>query len=577
MLLKRLGRKIFLLGIILLLLISPSSTPTAQSTSGSGNGKVADDVEKLVSGASSPDALIPVIVQTAADPSGAMLSRLNGLGGSLKVVYSSIHGYAAKVPASQIDSLASGAEITRVSFDAPVKAHMDVAYPTVKADRAFFDFGLTGAGVGVAVVDTGIAGHPDLTSSKNLLNTLVDVSVIGKSPGLYDPYGHGTHVAGIIAGSGASSTGSLYYRTFKGIAPGARIIGVQALQADGSGYTSDVISAIDWVVKNKSAYNIRVMNLSLGHPVYESYTTDPLCLAVRAANDAGIVVVVAAGNEGMVGTGFGTIDSPGNEPTAITVGAMDDSNTVNTQDDVLAPFSSKGPTLVDHVVKPDLVAPGTSIVSLRDTNSFLDLNYHSFTLKFGDYSTDPLTSLLDGVYYRLSGTSMAAPMVAGAAALMIQKDPTLNPATVKVRLMTSADKDGGFVFETGAGYLNVDAALKASGRAVSAPSPLSLLYTDHNVYMQDTSLIWGAAYTAQVVYGFKKGSNRNLTMSAVNATVQGYTLIWGMGISDTAGTDSYIWNNAVTGSSLIWTFDASILAGSSGTVDNDAAVWGGHH
>src|SRR5260221_12659265 len=135
--LNRLGRKILLLGIILLLMISPNSSPVAQSASGNGNGKVADDVEKLVIGASSPDMLIPVIVQTASDPSGAMLSRMSGLGGSLKLVYSSIRGYAAKVPASQIDSLANDAEVGRVSFDAPVKAHMDIAYPTVKADLAF--------------------------------------------------------------------------------------------------------------------------------------------------------------------------------------------------------------------------------------------------------------------------------------------------------------------------------------------------------------------------------------------------------------------------------------------------------
>ncbi|PYS96466.1 MAG: hypothetical protein DMF50_04455, partial [Acidobacteria bacterium] len=154
------------------------------------------------------------------------------------------------------------------------------------------------------------------------------------------------------------------------------------------------------------------------------------CVAVRRAYNNGIVVVVAAGNDGQVGTGFGTIDSPGNEPNVITVGAMDDRNTAGTDDDVLAPYSSKGPTLVDHIAKPDLVAPGTHIVSLRVAGSYLDTNYHNFTLKLGDYRNDTSTSNKDGFYYDLSGTSMAAPMVSATAALMLQKEPTLNPASV---------------------------------------------------------------------------------------------------------------------------------------------------
>src|SRR5262249_16972632 len=159
---------------------------------------------------------------------------------------------------------------------------------------------------------------------------------------------------GIINGNGADSTGGAYYRTFRGLAPGARLISIRALYPDGSGATSDILTALDWVIKFRSNYNIRVLNLSLGHPIYEPYTTDPLCRSVRAASDAGIVVVVAAGNDGRVGTGFGTIDSPANEPSAITVGAMDDLNSVSTTDDALAVYSSRGPTLIDHVAKPDI-------------------------------------------------------------------------------------------------------------------------------------------------------------------------------------------------------------------------------
>src|SRR3989449_10597312 len=166
------------------------------------------------------------------------------------------------------------------------------------------------------------------------------------------------------------------------------------------------------------------------------YTTLFRSAAVRK----GIVVVVAAGNDGGVGSGFGTITSPANSPVALTVGAINDRNTVPTTDDALAWYSSRGPSLVDFVVKPDLVAPGTWIVSARSVSSWLGTQHHELTLQISDYKNDPAHATQDGAYYSLSGTSMAAPMVAGAAALMLQKDPTLNPATVKARLMKSAVK-----------------------------------------------------------------------------------------------------------------------------------------
>jgi serine protease AprX len=569
-----LARKALALGAVLGLLLFILPSASAQSPQAQGTGKLSPELERHLRAAAG-DEIVPVIVQTTGAPSEAHFARLYGHRGLLKARHESIGGYSASLPASELEDFAGLPEVAHVSFDSPVKAHLDVAYPAVKADLANKDFGLTGAGVGIALVDTGVYAHADLQQPL-LTPQMVQVAIVGQSSGTADYYGHGTHVAGIINGNGSSSTGLLDFRTFKGIAPRARLISIRALYPDGTGYTSDIISGIGWAIKNKSTYNIRVLNLSLGHPVYESYTTDPLCKAVRAAYNAGIVVVAAAGNDGAVGTGFGSIDSPANEPSAITVGAMDDSRTVTTTDDVLSWYSSKGPSLIDFIVKPDLVAPGTSIVSLRDPGSYLDTTYHQFTLKLGDYNSTPLLGTTDGVYYTLSGTSMAAPFVTGAAALMIQKDPTLNPATVKARLMTSAVKDNRLIFETGAGELDVDAALKATGVTQSAMSPRAMLGSDGNVYVQDPSTTWGSGWPSSAVWGGGKGSADGIVITDVPPSMLAvFAAVWGGGGGCKAGTNSIVWNSSITGSGQIWTGDACSLQSTTGTVNNDSAVWGG--
>ena len=175
-------------------------------------------------------------------------------------------------------------------------------------------------------------------------------------------------MAGIVAANGAESTGPNFTHTFKGVAPNANIINLRVLDANGSGQESNVIAAIDEAIALKGTYNIRVINLSMGHPVYESFKIDPLCQSVEAAWKAGITVVVAAGNLGRDNTlgtdGYATITSPGNDPYVITVGAMNANGTPWRSDDKITSYSSKGPTLVDHVVKPDIVAPGNNVVSL---------------------------------------------------------------------------------------------------------------------------------------------------------------------------------------------------------------------
>jgi len=264
--------------------------------------------------------------------------------------------------------------------------------------------------------------------------------------------------------------------------------------------------------------------------------------------------------------------------SALTVGAMDDGNTATTTDDVLAWYSSKGPSLVDFVVKPDLVAPGTAIVSLRDPGSYLDTNYHQGTLKIGDYKNDPSNGTRDGDYYELSGTSMATPMVSAAAALLFQKDPSLNPATVKARLMKSTAKDDRLVFETGAGYLDVDAAIAATGFTKDAPSPQAMLASDGYIYLQNTALIWGNDFTMGGIWGNRgaKGSCVGISMADVPAAItSAYGGIWGA----KGGAKSLVENNMVTSTGLIWGGQSCVLDSTTGMVDNMGGIWGGggHH
>jgi serine protease AprX len=209
-----------------------------------------------------------------------------------------------------------------------------------------------GSGVGVAVVDSGIAPSADFGDR---ITAFYDFTIGGAATVASDPYGHGTHVAGLVGGSGAMSEGM-----YRGMASGVSLIGLRVLDAQGSGRTSDVIAALEFATINKNALGIDVMNMSLGHPPLESAATDPLVAAVEQASAAGIIVVVSAGNIGLnpqTGLpGYGGITSPGDAPSAITVGAVDTAGTGDRSDDSIGPFSSRGPSWYDNAAKPDIVA-----------------------------------------------------------------------------------------------------------------------------------------------------------------------------------------------------------------------------
>jgi len=321
----------------------------------------------------------------------------------------------------------------------------------VGADWVRDTLGFDGSGVTIAVVDSGITdSHDDLSASH--VARFVDFVNFQAQP--YDDYGHGSHVAGILAGDGHDSSGNR-----RGIAPGVSLLVEKVLDETGQGYISNVIAAIDYAIANRDALGIRVINLSVATSVAESYMTDPLALAAKRAVDAGIVVVTAAGNQGRNAIGepqYGGIGSPGNAPWVITVGASTRTANAGTRDNAVAPFSSRGPTSIDSLAKPDLVAPGVSIESLTDPSSTLFLTKPAARV-WGTVTT------ASQPYLSLTGTSMSSPVVSGTIALMLQANPALTPNLVKAILEYTAEARPEYdALTEGAGFLNARGAVAAA-------------------------------------------------------------------------------------------------------------------
>ena len=538
---------------------------------------------------------INVIVQYKQAPTSLQLQSVLSLGGLLEQELGLIKAAVFRIPVSALGTLAADPNVTYISPDRPLSgtsngnpnAVLDYHKETINLAAAQ-SAGLTGAGVGVAIIDSGMILSPELNNVNNLLfsESFVGSGLLSSAN---DQFGHGTHVAGIIAGNGSQSAGSGYTYHFLGIAPLANTINLRVLDQNGIGTDSQVINAIQTAINLKSLYNIRVINLSLGRGVYESYTLDPLCQAVEQAWKAGIVVVVAAGNGGRddaAGTnGYGTINAPGNDPYAITVGAMNTLATPSRTDDVPASYSSKGPTLWDQVAKPDLVAPGNLIISLYTPGLTLDQEYPGNEIPQSLYQVNG-SSTASNTYFVLSGTSMAAPMVSGTVALMLQKAPWLTPDQVKARLMltafkglqtasTAKDQTTGQVFNTqadlftiGAGYLDIQAALASTALAPAtvgtAMSPTAEVDNQGNVVLVTSSSdIWGgpATWTDSAVWG-------NQVLSGTDK--QGYSMVWG--VSSISG-NSVIWGNStvnsssvLSGTSVLWGRDTSSPDAQAGSV-----------
>ena len=498
--------------------------------------------------------LVEIVVRYAEQPALFDDEYVASLGGEVMRSYKTFDMRAIRIPAASLEELAIDDNVDWLSVDDKVSFTSAASRGAANKPKSnSVNFGYTGSNVGVAILDTGVAAHADLGASIVQYSFLSgaypvpdivdgEISVLNDDA-RQDLFGHGTHVAGIVTGSGQNSGHS-----YEGTSLNATVLSLQVLDENGGGSMSDVMAALDWLLVYGGYFDIDVVNLSLGKSISESNTTDPLVIAVEKLWDAGMVVVVAAGNNG--NSGSMTITSPGNSRKVITVGSLTDNNTGNNgSDDYVSSFSSMGPTIGDLVLKPDLVAPGNRVVATVDSGTTL-----------GGMLPDRIRNCngsgCSGIYLEMSGTSMATPLVSAAVALMLEKDPTLSPATVKARLMRSARKLDADAMTAGAGALDIDAAMNETGvMTVEALSPLMVPDSATNgVLVQDTAVLWGDV-TWGSGYLFSDGSTW--------ATGYGWTDENGVSAYGYAWTDEDVWAKGYG-----WT-DETVSAKGYGWTDGD--------
>jgi len=394
--------------------------------------KIAQNLNDRMNG---PEATIPVIVLLTEPASVAALSHVQSIIGDCQIncVYDIIPGFAATLTSKQIAALARDASVTQIEYDAECHALLGTAQSWFGTAKARTDWGVDGDRSGgatvynkddivITILDTGIdPNHMDLDGGK----IIAWKDFVNSQTTPYDDHGHGTHCASIAAGSGDASA------TYKGVAPGAALVGVKVLNSAGSGSTSTIINGINWVVTNKATYGIEVLSISIGS-TGSSNGQDALSLACNNAVNAGLVVCVAGGNSGPAKY---TISTPAAAANPITVGAMSD---CGEKGYFLAYFSSRGPT-ADGRTKPDVCAPGWNISAAKKGTT--------------------------NQYTVMSGTSMATPFIAGTAALMLDANPNLTPAQVKSYLMSSAQDWGptGADIDYGSGRAQCYDAIKLAG------------------------------------------------------------------------------------------------------------------
>jgi serine protease AprX len=423
---------------------------------------------------------------------------VESVGGRVTTELPIVDGVAAEVEHRALDALRSTRGVRAVTPNAPVRLlgkpgpkptpspsptptpSRAPIYQTTNSDDLWAQ-GYNGAGVRVAILDTGVyRGHPDLQgpSGSRVVHcedfTEEAIDDGSRHTVCEDTFGHGTFMAGLVAGNGASSSGA-----YRGSAPAADIVSIKIAGFDGSADISKVLAGIQWAVAFKDTYGIRVLNLSLGTNSNQDYRLSPLNYAVERAWQAGIVVVVAAGN---MGPAAQTIMKPADDPYVITVGASSDMGTSPISDDVVAAFSGRGRTRSNNLAKPDVVAPGMHTVSLRSPGSATAQKFPGSAI--GDY------------YFKGSGSSMATAVVSGIVAQMLQRDPTLTPDNVKNRLVkTSRSIATTDPTAVGAGLVDAYAAatkkLPSVTQTYALSTGLGTLAADRGTISTDTQSLAG--------------------------------------------------------------------------------------
>ena len=456
-----------------------------------------------------------IVTSDASDRDMASLqAEVTALGGTVVVAHPSVKALTIALPAKALKKLAKHPDVVAIAPNrdtASTASNLEVmtgantaAVRTYSTSTTYTGF--DGTGVGIAILDSGVMkAHVSFRNASGVTRVKRNVSMVKAAttnwydtlgnvmsspmPGsaalatyeasiaadndlTQDPFGHGTHVASVAAGRG-------FYQTpdSTGIAPNADLYDVRVLAADGTGTTSDALEGINWVIYHAREYNIKVMNLSLAASSTDPWDYDPLCHAVRAAAAVGITVVVAGGNYGLNAANqktFGTIASPANDPTVITVGAVNYKGTNGRADDAVTNFSSRGPTRAfldmgtwkwyDNIVKPDVVAPGNKILGANATAASATAptknKLATDNPQLVAASGLPMTPYAKGLI-QLNGTSVAAPAVAGAAAVLLQVNPGLTPPLVKAILQYTAQPlAGASLVEQGAGQINLEGAIR---------------------------------------------------------------------------------------------------------------------
>ena len=558
-----------------LLLVGVGLAPTVPAQAGPapevGRAQAAASIDPALRTGRSPS--VPVIVQLRPGTTGDAARReVQRLGGRVTHELPVVDGFAARVPRSAVTALGQAPDVAVLSADrqvrvqaAPVEAATAtpaVAPSVVRAPGAWAA-GATGRGVTVALVDTGIADVPDLAG--RVLPVRDDLGLtsgpcldLSGEHTCRDSYGHGTFMAGLIAGNGAGRGG-----VPTGTAPQATLLSVKIAGPSGAADVSTVLSAVQWVVSYRARYGIDVLNLSLGTDSTQSWKDDPLNYAVERAWQAGIVVVVAGANNGPAP---GSISKPGDDPYVITVGAVDDRGTVPIGDDRVPDFSSRGPTR-QGVAKPDVVAPGGHVLSLRSAGSTIEKTYGT--------GASP--------YRRASGTSMAAALVSGVAATTLQAHPALTPDQVKHVLTRTARPAGSRdLSAVGTGVVDARAAA-AAPPAGSANAGLarstgrgSLLASRGSVIVQlddpDRTVMDGRQ-TAQLLtwdpIGYTTGLWTPLTWTAVPGRLLGWNTAHWYGDFQGHNWTGHNW----TGSSFYGEHESSSSYGRPGNGSASYGAW----
>jgi len=539
------------LSVLTILFLVVSFSPAFAKNN--GHDKVSSDLQEQFQNGSLTDSVRLIVNLSSADPKD-VAKKVKELGGKAHRHFKNVDEMVLELPLGALPDLADMEGLDYIAPDREVRSlasHIEITtgasqvYAPAPGVLPFQLPGLDTPAVAVAVLDSGIdAEHFDLKSDLRRRRVVLSLDFTGHG-GLDDPYGHGTHVAGIIAGDGTSSIA--VGRDYAGMAPTANLINFKVLDEYGRGYVSSVVAAIDQAITLRNLFNIKVINLSIAAPPIDSYVNDPMCRAIERATRAGIVVVVSAGNFGQDLYGnkvYGSITSPGISPSAITVGATNTRGTDTRSDDTVAPFSSHGPTLshttdpvtgeviYDNLAKPDLVAPGTRVVSLERSNNLLVSIFPALHVDTGSLNSRSR-------YMVLTGTSMATAVVSGAVALMVQANPGLTPNQVKAILMYSAQiMDGPDLFEQGAGMLNVEGAVRlaksVSHFAFAQPAGASLMPSGALPMPAQTTVAGEPfAWSQSLIWG--RGMMRGDAMLTTQQLAYAQSLIWGIGRHDAWG------------------------------------------